>query len=159
MIRADQARTDFHVLRIEEVSEASGPKDAILSALAPDSPSNRTRTLKARGLDVKDGEVMVVEEMKEKNSHSSEEFEVLEAQPFAEDLAEKNKVGGKYQINEVKSKIFEFKNYLKETRLTKNISHLVRIYVFSILCILVVSILSFYFGIEMKDKADESIDS
>lgn len=102
---------------------------------------------------------MVVEEIKEKNSHSSEEFEVLEAQPFAQDLADKSKAGENYQINEVRSKIFEFKNYLKENRLTKNMSHLVRIYVFSILCILVVSILSFYYGIEMKDKADESIDS
>jgi hypothetical protein len=147
------------VLRIEEVTEPSGPKDAIFRSLAPGSALTRTRTLKARGMDLKDGELMVVEEIKEKNSHSSEEFEVLEAQPFGEDLADKSKAGEKYQNNEVKSKIFEFKNYLKETRLTKNISHLVRIYVFSILCILVVSILSFYFGIEMKDKADESIDS
>jgi hypothetical protein len=159
-IRADQARTDFHVLRIEEVIEPHKPKDAILGHSSHDKDGGGTsRSWKKRDLDFKDGELMVVEEMKEKNSHSSEEFQDLNAQDFAEDLGDKNKAGDKYQINEVKSQIVEFKNYLKETRLTKNISHLIRIYVFSILCILVVSILSFYFGIEMKDKADESIDS
>jgi hypothetical protein len=159
-IRADQGRTDFHVLKIEEVIEPSRPRDAILGHSKPEKSGGGTsKSFKARGLDFKDGELMVIEEMKEKNSHSSEEFQDLNARDFAEDLADKNKAGEKYQINEVKSQIVEFKNYLKETRLTKKISHLIRIYVFSILCILVVSILSFYFGIEMKDKADESIDS
>lgn len=71
----------------------------------------------------------------------------------------KQKTDENYLVDETRIQINEFRNYLKERKLTKNISNLIRIYVFSILCIMIVSILSLYFSINMKDKAEESIDS